>query len=318
MTQNRLSKPAFVRAIATGALFFIFTTGSATVEIAGSQEPRAIEVTECVVRFAEEVDVPALESGRVAEVVANLNEPIESMALIARLDDRSLKIRRHASSLRLEEARDEANDDLELRYAETALAVAEDELDSNLSTNRDVSGSVSMSHLRRLRLAVKHGELEVALAKKGRGEAHVELQLREADLAMLDDQLANLQITSPLSGTVIEVTRSAGEWIEKGHSLATVARIDRLHVHALVREDQLPPRTCKGLPVSVHWTDSSLGSERMLRGHVLSADPQVLPGARYRIHAEIVNQRDAADPTRWILVPGTTVRMKVELVKRNP
>ncbi|TWT81851.1 multidrug resistance protein MdtN [Planctomycetes bacterium CA13] len=275
-----------------------------------AQQEKSIEVTDCVVRFADEVDVPSMVSGRVSEVAIQLNQSVEQGELIARLDDRSQKIRRRALGLRLEHARSEANDDVELRYAETALAEAKAELDSNRSIYDDVSGAVPLSHIRRLRLAVERGELEVAQAKKRRLENNMEVQLREADLSMLDDEIANLQIASPLSGAVIEVSRSAGEWIEKGHPIATVARLDRLHVHALLREDHLSPSLCKTLPVSVHWTDAVSGSERVLRGTVMSVDPQMLPGGRFRMHAEIVNRRDG-DSSNWMLLPGTTVRMKV-------
>ncbi len=274
-------------------------------------ENSTIEVTDCVVRFAEEVHVPSVESGRVAAVNVKLNEPIDNNVIIARLDDRSLKIRHRASTLRLDHARRTAMDDVELRYAETALAEAEAELDSNRSIQKDVSGAIPLSHLRRLRLAVERGELEVALAKKRRVEAQVEVEMREADVAMLDDQLRNLEITSPLAGTVLEISRSPGEWIEKGEAIATVARVDRLHVHALVRQEMLPLGQCKGLPISVHWIDSHSGLEKSLRGSVLSLDPQVLAGARYRLHAEVINRRDETDPSRWQLVPGTEVRMKV-------
>jgi len=274
-------------------------------------ENSTIEVTDCVVRFAEEVHVPSVESGRVAAVNVKLNEPIDNNAIIARLDDRTLKIRHRASTLRLDHARRTAMDDVELRYAETALAEAEAELDSNRSIHKDVSGAIPLSHLRRLRLAVERGELEVALAKKRRVEAQVEVEMREADVAMLDDQLHNLEITSPMAGTVLEISRSPGEWIEKGEAIATVARVDRLHVHALVRQEMLPLGQCKGLPISVHWIDSHSGLEKSLRGTVLSLDPQVLAGARYRLHAEVINRRDETDPSRWQLVPGTEVRMKV-------
>ena len=90
-------------------------------------ENSTIEVTDCVVRFAEEVHVPSVESGRVAAVNVKLNEPIDNNAIIARLDDRTLKIRHRASTLRLDHARRTAMDDVELRYAETALAEAEAE-----------------------------------------------------------------------------------------------------------------------------------------------------------------------------------------------
>ncbi len=276
-----------------------------------AEAPTSIEVTDCIVRFADEVDVPSVESGRIAEVTVTQNQSVDRGSPLARLDDRSLKIRRHASALRLQHAQAEAFDDVEIRYAETALAEAKEELDSNRSIQKDVSGAIPMSHLRRLRLAVERGELEVAQAKKRHQEAAVEVELREADLAMIDDQLSNLQIDSPLSGTVLSINRSPGEWIEKGQPIATIAKIDRLHVHALIREEEMPNGGLKGSPVSVHWSDPSSGQEYALRGRVLSVDPQRLPGSRYRLHAEIDNTSLNREKTQWQLKPGTEVQMKV-------
>lgn len=279
--------------------------------IADTPSGAGIEVHDCIVRFADEVDVPALESGRVAEVSVKANELVERNHPIARLDDASLLIRRRASHLRLESARRESTDDIELRYAKTAVAEAKAEFDTSRSIHNDVSGAVPLSQLRRLSLAVERGELEVAQAEKRRKQAAVEVDLREADLAELDQQLQNLQIESPLSGVVLEVKRSVGEWIEKGQPLATVVRIDRLHVHALVSSEQIAPHLCRSLPVSVHWEDPATGDERSLRGRVLSVDPQMLPGSRFRLHAEIINETMGDDQSQWQLKPGADVRMKV-------
>ena len=109
----------------------------------------------------------------------------------------------------------------------------------------------------------------------------------------------------------MEVDRDQGEWIEKGETIATVGRIDRLHVHALLASEKIAPSDCRGLAVSVHWNDAADGTEKSLRGKVLSVDPQMLPGGRFRLHAEIVNRRVDAKSDQWQLRPGTDVRMEV-------
>ena len=283
----------------------------ALVEVSAQTSTGAeVDVQECVVRFAQEVQVPALETGQVAEVTVAPNDMIEVGAPIAKLDDRSLLIRRHASMLRRDLAKD-ALDDLELKYAQLALAEAKVELETSRSIQNDVRGAVPLSQIRKLNLAVERGELEVEQAKKRGRRAEVELDLREADLSVMDDQLRHLHVESPISGVVLEVNRSAGEWIEKGDPIASVARIDRLHVHALLNSEQISPAACRGLRVSVHWTDPSDGVERSLGGKVLSVDPQMLPGGRLRLHAEIVNETVANDRSQWLLRPGAEVRMTV-------
>ena len=242
-------------------------------------------IDECVVRFAAEVKVPALETGRIDEVTVRLNDPIRVGHSIARLDDHRLLVRRRSAQLRVTSAQDQANDEIEIRYAEVALDEAKAELENSRSIQSDVRGAVPMTQMRRLRLAVKRGELEVAQARQRKQRAEVEVQLREADLSVIDDQLRNLHIESPADGVVLEVTHEAGEWIEKGQTIAKIGRISQLHVHALVHSGRVPLHRCKDLPVSVHWADPVDGSQRSLSGRVLSIDPQSLPGHRYRLHA---------------------------------
>ncbi|MFK8111659.1 MAG: efflux RND transporter periplasmic adaptor subunit [Rubripirellula sp.] len=282
-----------------------------TPTLAQKPKPSGTPVQDCIVRFAQEVKVPALETGRVAELSVKINDMVKTGNFLARLDDRSLLIRRRAALLRLNSAKSDSTDDIETRFAELALAEAEAELDTSRLIQNDVVGAVPRSQLRKLKLAVERGEVEVALAKKKRRRAEVETELREADLSEIDDQLQNLHTASPIDGVVLEVARSAGEWIAKGDTIATIGRIDRLHVHALIDSREIAPTSCRDLPVSVHWTDPATGKERSLRGKVLSSDPQMLPGGRFRLHAEIINEPDPGNPNQWQLKPGAEVRMKV-------
>lgn len=271
-----------------------------------------IEVEECIVRFGAEVEVPALETGQIASVAIKRNDTVNRGSLIAKLDDQSLLIRRRAAQLRMASAKEDAEDDVEIRYAEVALAEAEAELDNSRSIQKDVRGSIPLTQMRRMRLAVERGQLEVAQAKKRQNRAVVEMQLKQADLSALDDQLDNLRAESPIEGIVLEKSHEEGEWIEKGKTLAKIGKLSQMHVHALVKSDLVSPVHCQGLPVSVHWIDSVDGSNRSLSGKVLSVDPQALPGGRFRLHAEIDNQKiSKSGQNHWLLMPGTSVRMKV-------
>ena len=282
---------------------------------------RVVEVDECLVRFAKEIHVPALETGRVAKVMVQRNDFVETSSPLARLDDRSLLIRRRAAQLRVTSARQQASDDVEIKYAEVALAEAEAELDNSRSIQNDVRGAIPLTQMRQMRLAVQRGELEVTQAKKRKQRAEVEVQLREADLSEIDDAIGHLHTDSPIDGIVLEVVRSAGEWIEKGATLAKVGQVDRLHVHSLVRSVDLSPDQCRGLPVSVHWEDPTDGKSHSLRGQILSADPQSLPGGHFRIHAEIENVRvqgsSSGHDQTWQLTPGTPVSMKIYVPATN-
>lgn len=273
-------------------------------------ESRAIAVQECVVRFAEELNVPSTEAGLIAELSVAAGDAIQWGDPIARLEDRSTRIRSRAASLRLESAMQQIADDIELQYAETALAEAQAEFDANRSIYKDAAGAVPMTTLRRLRLSVERGHLEVARAKKAASLAKIEVDLRAADVSVIEDTLRRLQIQSPLAGVVLQVFRQRGEWIAMGEPVVRLARLDRLDVHALLSADQLSPQACRDQSVSVRWIDPVTQTEHRLRGRVTSVQPQRLAGSRYRIQTSVANEK-TSDGKDWVLHPGTEVRMFV-------
>ena len=291
-----------------------------------------VEVEECVVRLAKEVNVPSLQTGRVDEVAIQLNDLIKRDQELARLDDRSLLIRRNAAQLRARVAREQSEDTTEIEFAEVALSEATEEFENSRSISKDARGVIPDSEIRRMRLAVKRAKLEVTQAIRRKERATVEADSLAAELAMVDDQLKHLHCVSPINGVVLDLARNEGEWIAKGETIAKIGMIDRIHVHALISSQVMSRSTCRGLPVSVHWTDQETGLDQSLRGRVLSIDPQQFPGGRYRIHAEIVNQRhgtstrrigdaerlnglrdrrSVSQPSGWLLIPGTVVKMRV-------
>ena len=268
-----------------------------------------ITLHDCVVRFADEVEVPALATGSVDKIEIKQNQVVEQGIPLARLDDRSLLIRRRTAQLNLATARADTESDIQLNYARMALKEANADLKAGLAIHEDMRGALALNQMGKLRLAVTRGEFEVQEAEKKIKQALIQVQLREAELELIDDEIRRLHVNSPIAGVVLDVHKSEGEWVAAGETLATIARIDRLHIHALVSQDQLLPSRCVGLPVSVHWQQGN--TQHSLRGKIASVDPQLLPNGQYRIHAEIENENIDGDRSKWKLYPGANVRTKI-------
>lgn len=291
-----------------------------TILLASALEPHSednvgvadgVEVQDCTVRFAKEVRVPALQSGLVAKVDVAINDSVRQGSALAKLDDRSLLIQRRAALARQLSAKQDAETSDEIEYAETVRKQAQAEHDARRSTYNQAPGAVPFFDVLRLELAVKRSELEIKQAQQRKRRAGAELELRSAELSLIDNQLRQLYVESPIDGVVLEVMRSEGEWVQKGEPIATIGKIDRLHVRALLSTDQIGPEECLGLPVSVHWVDPISDQSRSLRGEVRSVDPQVISGGRFvRLHAEIVNRKTESG-SHWLLSPGAEVRMTI-------
>ncbi|MCG8650987.1 MAG: biotin/lipoyl-binding protein, partial [Pirellulales bacterium] len=83
--------------------------------LAGAEQASSsmvVRMQDCVVRFADEVQVPALESGRVAKIEVKLNDQVQSATPLARLDDRTLLYRRRQALTRLNSSKSDANEEV--------------------------------------------------------------------------------------------------------------------------------------------------------------------------------------------------------------
>jgi multidrug resistance efflux pump len=292
-----------------------------------ADDDKTISVQDVVVEFASKVDVPSRQSGLISEFAVRQNQWVNRGDVIAKLDAAAITLQRRAASLRYESSLLVLQDNVEIQYAETALAEAQSELEDGQATSDQFSGSIARNQLRRMKLAMERAQLELKRAEKQREQSQIDLQLRAADLAMIDHELKQLECLSPIDGIVLNVNRDAGEWTHAGESLVTIADAAVLHLHALVDADMLDPSRCVGLPVSVHWLTSSDAKEASLRGKIISVDPTRLPGNRFRLHAEVENRRHpvafSSPPTAslpqpseanadgWQLTPGMSVTMKI-------
>ncbi|QDT03294.1 putative efflux pump membrane fusion protein [Rubripirellula lacrimiformis] len=295
------------RMLPTLAVWICLTVSSSVT----SQDNAGVQVDDSVVRFASEVDVPALESGPLAEIFVRQNDSIEADSPIARLHSHSLQIERRSAKARYDSAERDAANQIDIQRAEKALEYAVAELETKTSMQNEFRGAVARAEIRKLRLGVELQKLEVRQAELDQGKALTNQALFGAELSLLDNQLENMEAQSPISGVVLDVAKSVGEWVNKGETIATVGRMDRLHIHAFVNSRQLAPALCKGLPVSVTWKDDVDGREVSLRGTVLSVDPQSFSGGRFRLHAEIANVQRGDNHGQWLLRPGTDVQMTV-------
>ncbi len=307
----------------TAGLIFAMLAGP----LFAADDEKTITVQEVVVEFASKVDVPSRQSGLISEFAVRQNQWVKRDNVIAKLDATALTIQRRSASLRYESSRLVLQDNVEIQYAETALAETQAELDDGQAASDRMSGSVARNQLRRLKLATERAQLELKRAEKQREQSQIDLQLRAADLAMIDHELKQLECLSPIDGIVLNVNRDAGEWTHAGESLVTIANAAVLHLHALVDADMLDPSRCVGLPVSVHWLTGGDTKEASLRGKIISVDPTRLPGNRFRLHAEVENRRHTVASSSppgtslqqtsetladgWQLTPGMSVTMKI-------
>lgn len=134
-------------------------------------------------------------------------------------------------------------DDVRAELEEARARVTEAEADIRFA-------DVDLERAERL-LAAKVGTQETAdRARSHRDAAHARRQTALASVSRLEAVLAKTRITAPLSGVVITRSVDAGEHVEAGEALLTIADLDRTRIEAEVDEFDAG-RVALGSPVTV-------------------------------------------------------------------
>src|SRR5205085_7339007 len=110
-----------------------------------------------------------------------------------------------AAELERDAALAKAQDDIEVRYAEAAFAVAGAELERALAIERKSPGGMSQQEIQKLRLAKHRDELQIERSKLDMRVAKMNADVHQAAVKSSDDAVGRRQIVSPLAGLVVTI-----------------------------------------------------------------------------------------------------------------
>jgi macrolide-specific efflux system membrane fusion protein len=268
---------------------------------------REILVPHCLVSLIDDVQVPALEAGALASVAVVEGQYVAEGQLLAQLDDRQPRLDKLAAELQRDAALTKAQDDIEVRYADAAFAVAAAELDRALSIDRKNAGSVTQQEIAKLQLAKRRDELQIERSKLEMRVAKMNADVHQAGVKSADDAVARRQILSPLPGVVVNLSHEKGEWVAAGDPVVQVVRINRLRVEGFLSADEVAPEEVAGRAVSIEVSFAG-GRTARFPGQIVFISPLVQAGNKYRVRAEVENQTENGNP---LLRPGMTANMSV-------
>src|SRR3954471_23449503 len=110
---------------------------------------REMQLTHCLVSLIEDVQVPAREAGALISVNVTEGQHVTPGQLLAQIDDQQPKLDKLAAELERDAALAKAQDDIEVRYAEAAYAVAGAELERALAIERKSPGGVTQQEIQK-------------------------------------------------------------------------------------------------------------------------------------------------------------------------
>ena len=225
----------------------------------------------CVSRPSDFRQLAFPTRGRVGELMVEPGAQVEAGTLIMRLED---AVQRQSVEL----ARVRAEDTGELDAARTQVAFRETEL--GITRESHAKGGASDSSLREAVYQLEIAEAQLRTREAGQREDEVTLS---RELARLEE----MELRSPLSGTVLDVLRRPGESVDETKAVAIVVRIDPLWLDVNV-----PTREAMSIDVGreaeVVWQD--LDGVEPMRGRVIFRSPVGDAGARQvQVRVEVAN-----------------------------
>ncbi|MDX1947205.1 MAG: efflux RND transporter periplasmic adaptor subunit [Pirellulaceae bacterium] len=262
---------------------------------AGLTHGEELQVTSALVRLIDQLDIPAQEPGAVAALEVQEGSRVAAGEILARLDDTDARYAVERARIELEIARQNAALDIAVRSAERNLVTAQAELQRALDAREKLRDIVTDSELDRFRLAADQAKLAVEKAKQDQAAARLTEQSKQIEADFAAKKLARRQLVAPFAGTVVQVHKHRGDWVEPGEKLLRLVRLDRLRVEAQL-DAKYAAAPLAGRPVSL-VVEAPGGGTLQFVGKLVFVSPEIDPFNRQiRVLAEIENPDGKLQP----------------------
>jgi len=271
------------------------------------------DVPNCTVGLINTLELPASEAGVLTYVGVERGSQVQANDVLAKIDPREAELAVQRAEREWKLAVEEAQDEIEIKYAEMSKLVERADWEEVMAVNKNVDGAVAEAEIRRERLEYDRARLGEQKAYKDQKQARLTAAVKEADLDITRLKLDRRVIESPLDGEVLKLHREQGEWVQPGDVIAELARLDTLQVDGKIYYHELLPQDVQDCRVTIRVR---VGHERVVEatGWVTYIDPIAEfvdeERVRYRVRAEIANRRERG---RWLISPNMTATMRIHL-----
>ena len=266
-----------------------------------------IDVPNCYVGLIEDIELPAEAPGVVKELSAFEGMQVKKDEPLGHLGDAQAKAKYRLAEFELRSAKMQAEDDIKVRYARAETDVTQAELDAAKAARQRQAGAVSDAEFRRLELQVDRSKLGIEQAQLGQNLLVFAAHSAAASISIAEDEIRIRQITAPLDGTVVEVRRHVGEWVDPGETILRIVRMDRLSIEGFLNNREHGRERLTGREV-VAEVDLGRGKSQTVRGKITFVSPLIQAGGDYRVRAEVENVRQADG---WLLQPGQSATLRI-------
>ncbi len=267
----------------------------------------------CLVSVTEEADVAAQEPGVVVSIKVHEGQRVAKGDLLAQIDDAQSQLDKRKAQAEKESAAEQADNDIDVRYATAAADVAKYTYLKNKEAYDKVPGAVPWVEVMRLKLEWDRAVLAIEQAKFKRRTDRLTADAKGAEADMADEAIRRRQIKAPFDGVVTKIVPHAGEWVKPGDTICHLMRMDRLQVEGVLNSEQYSQSEIRDRPVNVSIKLKGYAEPVQFTGRIVTVDSEELAGHEYRVKAEIDNRLVPGHNDEWLLHPGVYVSMRIDL-----
>ncbi len=207
-------------------------------QIGESPSDSKLVIDGAVLKTVEVTSVAAQVAGVLKMVHVREGDRVHVGASLGTIDSKSSDLQLERSKVALDVAQKNLENTIDIELAQKNFAVAENEYDRAIESNKVVSDVYPMVEVERLKLVRDRAELEVSRARFAKEIARLEVLKSQIEHKQLVDLIGKHTISSPVSGMVVAVEKRTGEWVEPGAVTVRIVEIDRLRIEGFLKAEQ--------------------------------------------------------------------------------
>jgi multidrug efflux pump subunit AcrA (membrane-fusion protein) len=261
-----------------------------------------------VLSLEDRAQVPAQEAGALVKILVREGQQVAAGELLAQIDDVVPQMAYNVAGYKLEVAKRQATDDVDVRYAKKGAEVYTVKYQKSLEANAKTPGVYTQVELLEQKLERDKFILSIEKAQKDLDVAGLQMQVSEAEKQAAEANLKRRKITAPLDGRVVDVSCHVGEWVQQGETVMRLVPLDRLRVDGDVSAKDYLPWEIRDRPVSV-VVEFARGQRQTFPGKIVFVSPEVNSGY-FKVRAEVQNRKQNGV---WVLSPGLPAEMTIQL-----
>jgi len=188
---------------------------------------------------ATETRISSEASGKLMTFIAREGMQLEAGRQVGLVDTAKLVLQRDELQARLESISSKIeNTNAQVEVQKSELDRAQNDLNRIESLIKDKAATQQQLDDAQARVRTIRRQIEALQTQKL--SVRAEISATEAQLAQLEDQIADAQITNPVDGRILTTFAEPHELVQRGQPLYEIANLDTLELRVYISGAQLP------------------------------------------------------------------------------